>query len=327
MRQDPSPTGRQTPPAPASKGLASRRQSLPLTIIVPVHDRPRDLARALASIASQSLWPREIIVVDDGSAVPVDPSIGGAGGPAIRVIRHEANRGAAAARNTGLRAASSDWITFLDSDDHLLGGSLELRWRLVEEALRKDANEKAVFGCGWVDFSGADAIGMRLPRPGRALQDYASGCWYAPGSCIILHREAAMAAGGVQDESLRRYEDVDWFLSLALAGFRLVVLPVVAAAVRRHRTTSPDRAEEAAARLMEKWRGRLSDPALLRRLDSYMELEIAAAHRHAGAWPAAAMHLARSLALMPRLTLQLSPGWHRRRTSVSPTHSVSWQKP
>jgi hypothetical protein len=123
-----------------------------------------------------------------------------------------------------------------------------------------------------------------------------------------MNRVRATAAAGFQDETLWRFEDVDWFLSLALKGFSLDILPIAAVAIERQRMQRPDAIERAAGALRAKWRN-LVDPAHFARLDSYMDLEIAAAHRFAGSNLPALKALAASLFKVPRLSLQLSPGW------------------
>jgi glycosyltransferase involved in cell wall biosynthesis len=215
-------------------------RTAPLTLIIPVYGRPEALDRALRSVGGQTTLPEVVVVVDDGSLVPsvIEPDL--AQRLNVRLVRHETNRGPAAARNTGLRAAQTDWVTFLDSDDFLLGESISHRWRMVQERLRQGAPETTIFGCGWIDFA-ADRkeLSFRWPRPAASPRAFASGCWFSPGSCVILNRAKAIAAAGLQDETLRRFEDVDWFLSLALEGFSLEVLPIAAVAIERQRVQRP----------------------------------------------------------------------------------------
>src|SRR5438552_2531519 len=83
------------------------------SIIIPTHGRPAFLQEAVASVLAQSFADSEVLVVDDGNDEPVNV-------PAderVRVLRHDVNRGAAAARNTGIRAARGRYISFLDDDD------------------------------------------------------------------------------------------------------------------------------------------------------------------------------------------------------------------
>lgn len=91
-----------------------------LSVIVPVYNVETYLPQCLDSILSQDYENLEIILIDDGST----DSSGAicdryaAQDPRIHVI-HQANGGAAAAKNAGLRAARGEYLTFADSDDYL----------------------------------------------------------------------------------------------------------------------------------------------------------------------------------------------------------------
>jgi glycosyltransferase involved in cell wall biosynthesis len=292
---------------PISTGTKPR---LPLTVIVPAYNRPREVARALRSILDQSAYPAEIIVVDDASndAIEVEPTLRQQ--LDIRLARHQTNGGAAAARNTGLMLARTDWVTFLDSDDVWLPDSLEKRWALVEQDQRHAADDKIIYGCSWVDCDvDGTALRVRHPRGAEGPLDFAGGCWFSPGSCVILSGVRALELVGAQDETLRRYEDFDWFLSLALAGFRLRLLPVVGAKVEMKRHVDPAAAEQSVAAIRRKWLPKLRDRAMRNRMLSYLDLELASAWHYRGAWQRTLPLLARSLLRMPRLSLHTSAGW------------------
>ncbi|MCX7595406.1 MAG: glycosyltransferase, partial [Fischerella sp.] len=87
-----------------------------LSIIIPTHNRPHLVGRAVKSALEQTVEDFEVIVVDDGSTQPPElPS-----DRRLRLLRHEQSRGGAAARNTGTEAACGRWVTYLDDDDLLL---------------------------------------------------------------------------------------------------------------------------------------------------------------------------------------------------------------
>lgn len=87
-----------------------------LSIIIPTHNRPDMLAKAIESAVSQSFSNLEVIVVDDGSSVPV---VYEGEDVRVRVHRHVVAKGVSAARNTGLFLAQGDYAAFLDDDDTL----------------------------------------------------------------------------------------------------------------------------------------------------------------------------------------------------------------
>ena len=101
---------------------------IPVTVIIPTYNRPELTLRAINSVHRQRpVPPAEIIVVDDGSH---DNTAELAGRSGVRIIRHEHNRGLSAARNTGISAATHEWVALLDSDDEWLPHHLDELWRL-----------------------------------------------------------------------------------------------------------------------------------------------------------------------------------------------------
>jgi glycosyltransferase involved in cell wall biosynthesis len=102
--------------------------TLPVSVVIPACNRADLLPRALASVHSQQPEPpSEVIVVDDCST---DATAEVAAQFGARVIRHERNLGESGARNTGIAAASHDWIALLDSDDEWLPHHLATLWPL-----------------------------------------------------------------------------------------------------------------------------------------------------------------------------------------------------
>jgi glycosyltransferase involved in cell wall biosynthesis len=106
-----------------------------ISVIIPTYNRAAFLERAIASVLAQGCVCGELIVVDDGStdASPkVVERIAATARLPIRLLRQE-NRGAAAARNTGIRAARGRLLAFLDSDDWWLPGKLDLQVAAMNE--------------------------------------------------------------------------------------------------------------------------------------------------------------------------------------------------
>ena len=89
----------------------------PVSVVIPYRGGPHTLARALAALERQThpLDRFEVVVVDDGSPVPVERATET---PLdLRIVRHhDRSRGAAWARNVGVRAARHDILVFLDGD-------------------------------------------------------------------------------------------------------------------------------------------------------------------------------------------------------------------
>src|SRR6185503_15656269 len=116
--------------AQAVAGPPSRRRGIVSTpaavsVVVPTHNGERYIAEAIDSILAQTVPPAEIIVVDDGS-IDEGPRIARSYDAPVSVL-HQANAGAAAARNTGIAAATQPYLAFLDHDDLWTPRKLELQ--------------------------------------------------------------------------------------------------------------------------------------------------------------------------------------------------------
>jgi glycosyltransferase involved in cell wall biosynthesis len=104
---------------------------LAATIVIPTHDRPGLLERAVASALAQTVPDIQVVVVDDGSAEPVRferPD------PRLLVLRNARALGASAARNLGLRVAAGRWVTFTDDDDELLPDMVQVSLDAAERS-------------------------------------------------------------------------------------------------------------------------------------------------------------------------------------------------
>jgi glycosyltransferase involved in cell wall biosynthesis len=104
----------------------------PVSVIIPTHNRCRLLPATIDSVLAQDYFPFELIVVDDGSTDATSELLRGYGAR-LRVVR-QANRGAAAARNSGIAAARHDLLAFLDSDDQFAPGKLARQAGVMAQA-------------------------------------------------------------------------------------------------------------------------------------------------------------------------------------------------
>jgi len=89
--------------------------SFSISVVIPTFNRLIYLERAIKSVLNQTISVNEIIIVDDGSDDGTSEFIY-SNYPNLKYI-FQSNSGVSAARNTGIKAASSNWIAFLDSDD------------------------------------------------------------------------------------------------------------------------------------------------------------------------------------------------------------------
>ncbi|WP_182252725.1 glycosyltransferase family 2 protein [Microbacterium esteraromaticum] len=87
------------------------------SIILPGFNAFATVERAIGSVLAQHDEDIELIMVDDGSTDRTPHIMRSVADPRVRVIEHAANRGISAARNSGLDAATGEFIVFLDADD------------------------------------------------------------------------------------------------------------------------------------------------------------------------------------------------------------------
>lgn len=287
-----------------------------MSVVVPTLDEAELTGRAVRSAMEQGPQVREVIVVDDGSEIPLSAAMLKINDARLRVLRLATNLGAAAARQAGIEAAGGELIAFLDADDVWLPGKLAAQLPLLQAEL--DAGRLAAVACGWsiqTDRPGGQRI--RVPIPSCDPIDFASGCWFSPGSTLLVAREV-FATVGPFDTSLRRLEDLDWCLRFALAGGRLVVAPIVGAVIVPSGRARYAVVDDAARRIEARYRsGPRIDARMLRRLRAYLQLERAAALNANRRYIRMTLHLLRSFIASPRTRLPLRPWWTT--TSRAPT--------
>lgn len=109
-----------------------------VSVIVPVHNPGKYLAKCLKSLAEQTMQDFEIICVDDGSTDGSDAVLAefAARDRRLRVLT-TAHNGAAKARNAGMEAAAGDYLYFCDADDWLRN---DLLGKMVETADREESD-------------------------------------------------------------------------------------------------------------------------------------------------------------------------------------------
>lgn len=286
-----------------------------LSVIIPVYNRQAAVASALESVFEQAVADREILVVDDGSQPPLRLPERHAARSDLRILRHAANRGAAAARNTGLRAARGTWVAFLDSDDRWLPDTLAPRLAQARNAAAAGADPLLIHVAGFEYLRPpSDRPEIRMPCPALEPLDFASGCWFSPGSTALFLREPVLSRVGLQEERLRRFEDVEWFLRVGLAGGGIAVAPIVAARIES--AVRPSAATVAREGQLLLRLSALSWPSdrplrrrLSRRLEAWLAFECASAQWYGGETANALLNLTRSWWLAPRPRLYLRNFW------------------
>ncbi len=186
-----------------------------VTVVIPVRDRHAELARCLAGLKQLP----NVIVVDDCSADPAAVA-GAAAAAGARVLRRTVNGGPAAARNTGLAAADTPFVAFLDSDCVPRCGWLDpLLPHFADPAVGAVAPRIVPHEDGRTWLARYEGASSTLDMGARAsIVRPASRVPYVPGAALVVRR---IAAGAGFAEDMRVGEDVDFAWRLAAAGWRV----------------------------------------------------------------------------------------------------------
>ncbi|HMZ14664.1 MAG TPA: mycofactocin biosynthesis glycosyltransferase MftF [Mycobacterium sp.] len=206
-----------------------------VTVVIPVRDNAFGVYRLVMSLRGM-----RVIVVDDGSAAPVQADDFAGARCAVEVLRHPRSKGPAAARNTGLGSCTTDYVAFLDSDVVPHRGWLEaLLGHFCDPAVALVAPR--IVGLGQSDELVAryEAVRSSLDLGLREAPVMPYGpVSYVPSAAIICRRSALLDAGGF-DETLASGEDVDLCWRLIESGSRLRYEPIALVA-HEHRTRLRD---------------------------------------------------------------------------------------
>lgn len=190
------------------------------SIVIPVFNRSEMITDTLNSIIGQTFSEFEILVVDDCSDdfPQLVDNIAKLNEPRVRILRHEKNANGAAARNTGIKNAQGQYISFLDSDDTWPSGRLELIKQLILDT--PDASSTIFYG--QVDFKFPDEETGEI-RPKVGIQNSRVGDYLfmldglIQTSTIVCHKDVALNI--LFDERFRRHQDYDFCLRAENLGY------------------------------------------------------------------------------------------------------------
>lgn len=183
-----------------------------VSAVIPAFGRPRRTQRAIDSVVAQTYRPLELVLVDDASSPPLEPRSALPDSELDTfVIRHDENRGANVARNTGLEAASGAYIALLDSDDEWLPTKIE---RQVAEIEARPGREASYTGIRLVDAEGRLTSIRQAERDGDIFEAILRLEAVPNNSVVMVSREALETVGGPGPE-VPGWQDWEWALRLA----------------------------------------------------------------------------------------------------------------
>ena len=189
-----------------SASIVTQKNQPDISVIIPTYDRAHTLPQAIASVLNQTLKPREVIVVDDGSTDNTKEVLSHY--PGIIIIDQK-NNGVSSARNAGIEQANGEWLAFLDSDDKWLKEKLEKQWAAICNADKLICHTEEI----WIR-NGQRVNPMKKHQKfgGMIYEKCLPLCVISPSS-VMIH-QSVFNDIGVFDESLEVCEDYDLWLRI-----------------------------------------------------------------------------------------------------------------
>lgn len=229
-------------------------ESPTVSVILPTFNRAHLLGRAIKSVLKQTYLNFELIVVDDGSTDNTEEVVNGFNDIRIKYIKYKTNKGAAVARNTGIKLARGKYIAFQDSDDEWLPQKLEKQLKIFETApqefdvvytdmLRVNEN-----GCITYWHSPEITYGNLINKK---TSDYQVSCL---GIVAVLVKKECFKLVGLFDEKFPRFIDLDLLIRLSkLCYFYHIKEPLVKYYATEGISTSNDAGVKACKLLLAKY--------------------------------------------------------------------------
>jgi len=190
-----------------------------ISVIIPTHNNGPELFNALKSVVGQDLvcsggCKLDIIVVNDASGAEAQPFLQQLleRYPQVRLIAHDTQKGPAAARNTGIRTARGELISFLDADDEWPLNKLSILLPLLEDREVDVAGGKIKY----LLQNGTPALHMKYEDDENRLSHVHLGA--------LLVRRRIFQQAFFFDESLGYSEDIDWWLRLKEQQVKIVLV-------------------------------------------------------------------------------------------------------
>ncbi len=273
-----------------------------VSVVMPAYNSAAYIEEALDSVFAQTFRDFEVVVVNDASTDGTSAILERYRRQGrIRVVRHQRNRGLAAARNSGIRAARGTYVSFLDSDDIWRPEKLEFHMSI----LRKDPEIVLLSNDGMVFRDGDRVQFPPLPeqprlRPVSWMRLLMGSCPLSASSAIV--RRDALEEVGLFDDSLRAAEDRDLWMRLT-RRFGGWVASGVVHGYRRHEanmSSDPSHMERNMLMVIRRTFRRVPCTPLVRmRALGHMYLDVAVTCYDTGRHWRSVVELAKSFAFCP----------------------------
>ena len=203
--------------------MVSEANPLPqVSVIIPAYNAAKFIRETVEHAIAQTYPNMEILVINDGSSDET-ASVVESFGDAVRLISTE-NRGVARARNTGIEAATGEFVAFLDSDDLWEPEKLTIQVDALDEGHRLVYTDSISFGTESLSNINI-SVNEKLPSGDIRAQLILRN--FIPTSSVLLDRQIALQIGGFNPE-IPVCDDWDlWLRALSVTGAKYVDQPLV----------------------------------------------------------------------------------------------------
>jgi glycosyltransferase involved in cell wall biosynthesis len=184
-----------------------------VSVVLPTYGRPEYFEEAVDSVVNQTYSAVELVIVDDCSPEPVAPLLEriDTTGIDVTLVRHDENKGACAARNTGIEEASGTYVAFIDDDDVWLESKLERQIQVMESA---GPAVGAVY-TGQRYVTDGETTNVRTPTTsGDVTAAILKGASLNPFSCMLVDATVIESAG-LLDVRFPSWQDREWYFRLS----------------------------------------------------------------------------------------------------------------
>ena len=193
-----------------------------VSVIIPAFNAQATISHLVHKLLSEQTLSMEIIVVDDGSTDETWTILSAINDERL-VLIHQENLGVYAARNAALAVHGGEWVVFLDADDHIADGFLQVRLHAAHEAQA----DVAVFN-GWrADSAGHHRYPVHHKQPyGQSLsgQQWIRHCVkqreWPHYLWLQITRSAYIREHGLQFQDGKSHKDILWTIHLATGNGR-----------------------------------------------------------------------------------------------------------
>lgn len=184
-----------------------------VSIIIPTYNRRHVIQRALKSILEQTYQDFEIIIIDDCSSDNTEHVISPIRDSRIKYMRLDKQKGAAFARNVGIREAQGCYIGFADSDDEWHSFKLQ---KQIDYLMKSDGQTGLVYSSVWRVKDGCKRLFPAECRHNTVPMYIHEKLLYRNFITIhVLLRRECLEKAGLFDENLPRLQDWDLWLRIS----------------------------------------------------------------------------------------------------------------